>query len=295
MKLLVLGADGQVGTELRRAALPAGMTLVGVDRGGLDITDRAAVFAAVPGYDLVVNAAAYTAVDRAESDAEAAFRVNATAPGQIAAACREAGIPMIHISTDYVYDGTKAGPYVEDDVVNPLGVYGRSKAEGDAAVAAALAEHVILRTAWVYSAHGGNFVKTMLRLSAERPSLRVVADQHGSPTAAADIAGAIIAIAARIAAREGQWGVFHFAGAGETTWHGFAEAIVALAGRTVSVDAITTAEYPTPATRPANSRLACAKIAEAYGISARPWREALAEVVAELFDKTAGGGQTRPF
>ena len=203
------------------------MTLAALDRRGLDITDRAAVFAAVPGCDLVVNAAAYTAVDRAESDAETAFAVNATAPHHIATACREAGIPLIHISTDYVYDGTKPGAYVEEDPVNPLGVYGRSKAAGDAAVAATLAEHVILRTAWVYSAHGGNFVKTMLRLSAERPSLRVVAD-HGLPTAAADIAAAIVAIAARIAAGDGRWGVFHFTGAGETNWHGFAEAIVAL-------------------------------------------------------------------
>ncbi|HEX3885495.1 MAG TPA: dTDP-4-dehydrorhamnose reductase [Stellaceae bacterium] len=288
MKLLVLGAGGQVGTELRRAALPVGMTLTALDRGGLDITDRAAVFAAVPGHDLVVNAAAYTAVDRAESDAEAAFAVNAAAPGHIAAACHEAGIPLIHISTDYVYDGTKPGRYVEIDPLNPLGVYGRSKAEGDAAVAAALAEHVILRTAWVYGAHGGNFVETMLRLSAERPSLRVVADQHGSPTAAADIAAAIIAIAVRIGAGQGRWGVFHFTGAGETNWHGFAEAIVAAAGRSVPVEAITTADYPTPAKRPASSRLDCAKLADAYGIRARHWREALSEVVAELFDKPAG-------
>jgi dTDP-4-dehydrorhamnose reductase len=295
MKLLVFGAGGQVGAELRRARLPPGMTLAGLDHASLDITDRAAVFAALrrerPG--LVINAAAYTAVDRAESEAEAAFAANADAPGHIAAACAEARIPLIHISTDYVYDGTKPDPYVEDDPVNPLGVYGRSKAAGDAAVQAALAEHVILRTAWVYSAHGSNFVKTMLRLASERPSLRVVADQHGSPTAAADIAAALIRIAARIGAGEGRWGVFHFAGAGTTTWHGFAEAIVALAGRTVPVAAIATADYPTPARRPINSGLDCAKIAAAYGVTARPWREALAEVIAELFDKSAKADQTR--
>ena len=175
----------------------------------------------------------------------------------------------------------------------PLGVYGRSKAAGDAAVAAALAEHVILRTAWVYSAHGGNFVKTMLRLASERPSLRVVADQHGSPTAAADIAAAVIAVAAKIGAGKGRWGVFHFTGAGATTWHGFAEAIVGLAGKTVPVAAIATADYPTPARRPANSVLDCAKIAAAYGVAARPWRVALAEVVAELFE-SAKADQTRP-
>jgi dTDP-4-dehydrorhamnose reductase len=296
MKLLVFGGRGQVGTELRRADLPPGMTLTALDRAELDIADRTAIRAAVRRErpDLVVNAAAYTAVDKAESEAEAAFAINATAPGEIAVACAEAGIRLIHISTDYVYDGSKTGPYVESDPINPLGVYGRSKAAGDAAVAAALAEHVILRTAWVYSAHGGNFVKTMLRLASERPSLRVVADQHGSPTAATDIAAAIVAIAAKIGAGEGRWGVFHFTGAGATTWHGFAEAIVALAGKTVPVEAITTAEFPTLARRPANSVLDCAKIAAAYGVTARPWREALAEIVAELFDKSAAGDQTRP-
>jgi len=296
VKLLVFGAGGQVGTELGRAKLPPGMTLAAFDQADLDITDPAVIRAAIHRErpDLVVNAAAYTAVDRAESEAEAAFAVNAQAPGDIAAACAEAGIRLVHISTDYVYDGAKPGPYVEGDPINPLGVYGRSKAAGDAAVAAALAEHVILRTAWVYSAHGGNFVKTMLRLASERPSLRVVADQHGSPTAAADIAAAIITIAARIGAGEGRWGVFHFTGAGATTWHGFAEAIVGLAGKNVPVAAIATADYPTPARRPANSVLDCAKIAGAYGIAARPWREALAEVVAELFDKSAQADQTRP-
>jgi dTDP-4-dehydrorhamnose reductase len=296
MQVLVLGAAGQVGTELRRAALPPGMSLAALDRAGVDIADRAAIVAAIRRErpDLVVNAAAYTAVDRAESEAEAAFAINAAAPGDIAAACAEAGIRLIHISTDYVYDGTKPGPYVEGDPISPLGIYGRSKAAGDAAVAAALAEHVILRTAWVYSAHGGNFVKTMLRLAGERPSLRVVADQHGSPTAAADIAAAIVAVAARIGAGEGRWGVFHFTGAGATTWHGFAEAIVALAGKNVPVTAITTAEYPTPARRPANSVLDCTKIAAAYGINGRPWRDALAEVIAELFDKSARPDQTRP-
>ncbi len=292
MKLLVFGGRGQVGTELRRALLPPGMTLTALDRAALDIGDRAAIVAAIRRErpDLVVNAAAYTAVDKAESEMDAAFAINATAPGEIAAACAEAGIPLIHISTDYVYDGTNPGPYVETDPINPLGIYGRSKAAGDTAVAAALIEHVILRTAWVYGAHGGNFVKTMLRLASERPSLRVVADQHGSPTAAAEIAAAVIAIAAKIGAGEGRWGVFHFTGAGATTWHGFAEAIVALAGKTVPVAPITTAEYPTPARRPANSVLDCTKIAATYGVGLRPWRDALAEVIAEL----SAGGQTRP-
>ncbi len=288
MKLLVLGANGQVGFELRRAALPAGMTMTALDRAGLDIARREDVFAAVARErpDLVINAAAYTAVDRAETETEAAFAANAAAPGHIAAACAGAGIPLLHLSTDYVFDGSKPEPYREDDPVDPLGVYGKSKEAGERAVRAALARHVILRTAWVYGVHGNNFVKTILRLAAERPELRVVADQHGAPTAAADIAAALVAIAGRIGAGRGDWGTFHFTGAGATTWHGFAEAIVALAaphtGKRPPVAAIATADYPTPARRPANSVLDCSRIAAAYGIVARPWRTALAEVVAEL-------------
>jgi len=299
MKLLVLGAGGQVGFELCRARLPGGMTLAALDRAGLDITNREAVFAAVARTgpdlvipDLVINAAAYTAVDRAESEAAAAFAANAEAPGHLAAACREAGIPLVHLSTDYVFDGNKPGPYREDDAINPLGVYGHSKEAGERAVRAALAEHVILRTAWVYGVHGGNFVKTMLRLAAERPVLRVVADQRGAPTSAGDIAAALVAIAVKISAGQKHWGTFHFTGAGETTWHGFAEAIVALAGASVPVEPIATADYPTPARRPANSLLDCAKIEAAWGIVARPWRAALEEVVAELFDKSREPGQT---
>lgn len=274
MRLLVLGANGQVGFELGRARLPDGMTLTARDRAGLDITDRKAVFAAVPGHDLVVNAAAYTAVDRAESERGAAFAANAEAPGHLAEACRKEGAALIHLSTDYVFDGTKPGPYAEDDPVNPLGAYGESKEAGERAVRAALAEHVILRTAWVYGAHGHNFVKTMLRLASERPSLRVVADQRGSPSSAADIAAAIL----RIAAAPKRWGTFHFTGGGETTWHGFAEAIVR--GR-VPVEPIATADYPTPARRPANSVLDCGKIAAAYGIVGRPWQVALGEVLGQ--------------
>ncbi|HVC55035.1 MAG TPA: dTDP-4-dehydrorhamnose reductase, partial [Stellaceae bacterium] len=202
MRLLVLGAGGQVGRELSRFAWPAGCEVLARDRSGLDITQREAVFAAVTGgrADIVINAAAYTAVDRAESEVEAAWAGNCTGPANLAAACRDAAIPLIHISTDYVFDGAKTGPYREDDSVNPLGVYGKSKEAGERAVREALPQHVILRTAWVYSVHGSNFVKTMLRLAADRPVLRVVADQHGSPTSAADIAAAIAAIVPQIAA-----------------------------------------------------------------------------------------------
>ena len=295
MKLLMLGAGGQVGRELCRLAWPAGYGITAFDRDGIDIADREQVFAAVARErpDIVINAAAYTAVDRAESEPDIAWASNCSGPANLAAACDDALIPLIHLSTDYVFDGTKSGPYGEDDPVKPLGVYGKSKEAGDQAVRGALAHHVILRTAWVYSAHGQNFVKTMLRLGAERPVLRVVADQTGSPTSAADIAAAIAGVVRRLAAGGAQWGTYHFAGAGAVTWHGFAEAIFELAapwrGPPPLVEAIATAEYPTPARRPANSVLDCRRIGEAFGIVPRPWREALAEVIRELYEDDAGG------
>jgi dTDP-4-dehydrorhamnose reductase len=290
MKLLVLGAGGQVGRELCRREWPASYRLAAFDRGDVDIIREESIATAMHRErpDIVVNAAAYTAVDRAESEPDAAWAVNCSGPALLAAACRGAAIPLIHISTDYVFDGEKAGPYREDDPVNPLGVYGRSKEAGDRALREALAEHVILRTAWVYSAHGHNFVKTMLRLAADRPVLRVVADQTGSPTSAADIAAAIATVVQRLAAGQGQWGTFNFNGAGAVTWHGFAETIFDLAepwrGPPPRVEAITTADYPTPARRPANSVLDCRLISEAFGIVSRPWRDALAEVIRELYE-----------
>jgi dTDP-4-dehydrorhamnose reductase len=289
MKLLVLGGGGQVGHELCRLAWPAGYSIAAFGRDGVDVTQREAVFVAVARErpDIVINAAAYTAVDRAETERDIAWASNCTGPANLAAACHEAAIPLIHLSTDYVFDGSKVGAYREDDPVKPLGVYGESKEAGDRAVRAALAHHVILRTAWVYSAHGHNFVKTMLRLGAERPVLRVVADQIGSPTSAADIAAAIGAVVARLASGNTSWGTYHFAGGGAVTWHGFAEAIFELAapwrGPPPLVEAITTADYPTPARRPANSVLDCSQIGEAFGIVPRPWREALAEVIGELY------------
>jgi dTDP-4-dehydrorhamnose reductase len=295
MKLLMLGAGGQVGRELCRREWPASYRLAAFDRGDVDIIREESIAAAMQRErpDIVVNAAAYTAVDRAESEPDAAWAANCAGPALLADACRRAAIPLIHISTDYVFDGSKPGPYREDDPVNPLGVYGRSKEAGDRALREALVEHVILRTAWVYSAHGHNFVKTMLRLAAERPVLRVVADQTGSPTSAADIAAAIAQVVRRIAAGQGQWGTFNFTGAGAVTWHGFAETIFDLAepwrGPPPRVEAITTTDYPTPARRPANSVLDCGRIGEAFGITPRPWREALAEVIQELYEGDAGG------
>ena len=291
MNILLCGAGGQVGTELCRIAWPAGWSIVATDRLELDIANGASVRAALdrhrPG--IVLNAAAYTAVDRAETEPKAAWAGNCDGPRNLAAACRAAGIALVHISTDYVFDGTKTRPYTEDDPVNPLGVYGESKEAGERVVREECPEHVILRTAWLYSGHGHNFVKTMLRLADTHPQLRVVADQRGSPTSAADIAAGIATIAQRILTGEGRWGTYHFAGAGAVTWHGFAEAIFAAAepwrGPAPTVAAITTAEYPTPARRPANSVLECSRLAAAYGIVPRPWREAMAEVIGELYGR----------
>ena len=287
--LLVFGAGGQVGQELVALANARGIGAVGLTRQNVDIRDAKAVDAAVEATTprLVVNCAAYTAVDKAESEPELAAAVNRDAAGAIARAAARRGLPVLHISTDYVFDGTKAGAYVEDDPIAPLGVYGRTKADGEASVRAANERHVILRTAWVYGRFGSNFLKTMLRLAAERERLRVVADQRGCPTATADIAEAILAVDAALAARMMETlGTFHFAGTGATTWHGFAEAIVAAQAEATAkhppVDAITTADYPTPAKRPANSELESSRFAETFGYRAKDWRERTDEVVGLL-------------
>lgn len=238
--------------------------------------------------DLVFNATAYTAVDKAESDAEAAFAINRDGPGHVAAACAAAGAALVHVSTDYVFDGEKGAPYTEEDPVAPLGVYGQSKEAGEQAVRAHLDRALIVRTAWVFSAHGHNFVKTMLRLAAERDELRVVADQHGCPTPAADLADALVHAAWRCLEdkTESLWGTYHFCGAGPTTWQGLAEAVVArqapVTGRRPPVRAITSAEFPTPVKRPANSVLDTGRFTAAFDRPPRPWQEGLSDVLAEL-------------
>jgi dTDP-4-dehydrorhamnose reductase len=288
--VLVTGGSGQVGGALLRLA-PADVEIVAPSRGELDLTDPAALAAIVNSrpWTAVVNCAAYTAVDKAESDVIAAWQINALAPAALAAATAAAGIPLIHVSTDYVFDGSKAEPYREDDPVAPLGVYGASKLGGEVAVRTANPAHVILRTAWVVSATGHNFVKTMLRLGAERPQLRVVADQKGCPTAADDIARAILTILGRIG--QGANGTYHFVNEGEATWHGLAEAVFARAathGRPApTVEAIATSDYPTPAARPANSRLATDKITRDFGIVPRDWKDAVDEIVDALVKETA--------
>jgi dTDP-4-dehydrorhamnose reductase len=301
-RLLVTGASGQVGGALCALAGAAGFTAIPATRPALDF-DRPetidAVFAAAAA-DLVVNAAAWTAVDAAEDAADAAMRANAAAPGRLAALCAGAGVPLIHISTDYVFDGAKGAPYLESDPTNPQGVYGASKLAGEEAVLESGAPAVILRTAWVHAARGKNFLRTILFAAARRPEpLRVVADQLGNPTAAGDLAAAILAIAGRLA-REG-WdarfgGVFHAAGAGATSWHGFATAIVAEAARhglcAPMPEPIGTADWPTRAPRPADSRLVCDRLAKTFGVVMPPWQEGMARHVREIF--AAGEVPARP-
>jgi dTDP-4-dehydrorhamnose reductase len=292
--ILVTGGSGQVGGAIARLAGPD-FEIVAPTRDTLDLTDPDALATMVGArpWAAVVNCAAYTAVDKAESDTIAAWRINALAPAALAAATAAAGIPIIHVSTDYVFDGSKPDFYVEDDPVAPLGIYGASKEGGEQAVRTANPRHVILRTAWVVSATGANFVKTMLRLGAERPQLRVVADQRGCPTSADDIARAILTILARIGGDgdAAPYGTYHFVYAGEATWHALAEAVFARAaahGRAApSVEPIATSDYPTPAARPANSRLATAKITRDFAIVPRDWHVAVDEIVDALAKEQA--------
>jgi dTDP-4-dehydrorhamnose reductase len=293
--ILLTGGDGQLGTEIRRLA-PPHWRIAAPDERELDLTDLDGVAAAVAArpWSAVISGGAYTAVDKAESDVVTAWRINALGPAALAAATAKAGIPLIQISTDYVFSGEKSGYYVEDDPVAPLGVYGASKEAGEQAVRTANPRHVILRTAWLVSPHGNNFVKTMLRLGAERPQLRVVDDQRGCPTSATDLAGAAIAIAERLIGDPASpTGDYHFVNAGEASWCEFARAIFQAAeayGRAApKVEAITAAEYPTPARRPANSRLSTDKIRRDFGVRPRHWREALDEIVARLLTPHAEG------
>ena len=292
MKLLLLGGNGQVGRELRRSLRPLGDVVVAT-RDGAD-ADLAADFAAPRSLaalvrevmpDAVVNAAAYTAVDAAEADADAAFLVKADAPAAIATACAGIGARLVHYSTDYVFDGSASRPYREDDATAPLGVYGASKLAGEDAIRASGARHAILRTAWVYAAHGKNFLRTMLRLAGERDELRVVADQVGAPTPGAWIADATADVLRGDADASGTW---HLVADGETNWHGFAEAIMREAhalgvlARMPRVLPIGTADYPTPARRPAYSVLDTTKLQRDFGIAPPDWREGLRATLREM-------------
>ena len=287
--ILVLGRNGQIARELAKIGPPAGFEMAFLGRERFDLSSGADPAALIEAYApaVVINTAAYTAVDKAESEPDAAFRLNRDAPEELARACALGGVPFVHFSTDYVFDGTKPEPYLETDPVCPLGVYGESKAEGEAGVLGAGGRAGILRTSWVYSSFGSNFVKTMLRLAESREELGVVADQVGRPTWAEDCARGALRLALALLGNEVPGGhVFHLAGAEDATWADFAEAIFELSarrgGRRPKVNRIAAADYPTPARRPANSRLDCAKITAALDWPMRPWRSSLAACFEEL-------------
>lgn len=286
--ILLLGAGGQLGREIADRAAGFGIRLVPRSHQQTDITDAAmvrdALATAAP--DLVVNAAAYTDVDRAEIEPDAAFRANAVAPGVLAEACATARVPLIHLSTDYVFDGTKESAYGEDDAIAPLNIYGMSKAVGEGAVRRACPRHLILRTSWVFGRHGSNFVKSVLKAAGERARISMVSDQRGCPTAAADIAEAIFTAAPLLAKSNALWGTYHFAGSGVTSWYGFAQEIVNrranATGQVPQVLPISTADYPTRARRPLNSELDSNKFATAFHFRAKAWQQRVHEVVDSL-------------
>jgi dTDP-4-dehydrorhamnose reductase len=292
--LLVFGASGQLGQEMLLLARTRGIEAKGLTRADADILDSDAVERAICDIKprLVLNAAAYTAVDKAESEPDAAQASNVRGAGNVARAAAAANIPIVHISTDYVFDGGKTSAYVETDPLSPLGVYGRTKAEGEAAVRAGNPQHIILRTAWVFGQFGANFLKTMLRLARERDALRVVADQHGCPTSTLDIAEAILSVDQALSGSRTAWGTYHFTGSGATSWHEFATAIVGaqapFTGKTPPVMAITTADYPTPAKRPANSELDSSLFTETFGYRACDWRTRAQETIEILCASVSG-------
>lgn len=289
MDILVLGGAGQVGTELQAHTWPESVKVHAPDRASLDITDEVAVarILAERDWSAVINTAAYTAVDKAESDVAAAWRLNAIAPAILAAETHRRTIPIVHVSTDYVFDGAREGAYEPDAPIDPQSVYGASKAAGELAVRTGNPRHAIVRTAWVVSPHRGNFVKTMLRLAGERDKLTVVDDQHGCPTSATDLAAALATIAlAQATDAATPSATVHCVNAGSTTWCGFARAIVAggakRGGRDVPVEGIPTSAFPTPARRPANSQLSTKSLTELYGVRPRPWQEALDDILDRL-------------
>jgi dTDP-4-dehydrorhamnose reductase len=292
--MVVTGREGQVVRSLAERAQGTSMEVISLGRPELDLASPpdaivAAVEEARP--DVLVSAAAYTQVDRAEAEPELAFAINERGARSLARAARELAVPIIHLSTDYVFDGQKSEPYVEGDLTQPAGVYGSSKLAGEQAVLEEQDNSVVLRTAWVYSPFGANFIKTMLRLAAERDEVRVVADQRGNPTNALDLADGILAMAARLrdSSDPAQRGVFHIVGRQEATWAGLAQAIFAasakLGGPTAAVTPITTEQYPTTAQRPANSQLDCSKLARVYGIELPEWPRSLKGVVMRLVDE----------
>ena len=284
MKILVTGANGQVGSELILAAEKRGLQMLAAGRAELDITQQEAVnkYIQTQKPAILINAAAYTAVDKAESEPELAYAINRDGAANLAQACADNNIPLMHISTDYVFDGNKQGAYTETDTPNPQCIYGKSKLEGERAIESILQQYLILRVSWVFGANGNNFVKTMLRLGKERDVIKVVADQHGGPTWAGAIASALLSLVKRWADGETiPWGTYHYSGRPATTWHGFAEAIfkqakeLGIIDKRPTINPITTSEYPTLAQRPINSLLDCRKLEQQMNIRQPDWHGGL--------------------
>jgi dTDP-4-dehydrorhamnose reductase len=290
MRILIAGREGQLARGLREVSGCAGAEVIALGRPGFDLVDRKSVATAIlrERPDIVVNAAAYATVDKAENDRAAAHAVNALGAEHLASACAGNSIPIIHVSTDYVFGGKKQDPYVEEDRTGPINVYGLTKLEGELRVAEACERHLILRTAWLHSPWGANFVKTMLRLATERTVIRVVSDQRGTPTYVPNLAGIVLALAARAVTDPGatRWGVYHAVDVGETTWCGFAHEVFRLAAAyglpAAQVEPIASTDYPTPAARPANSRLNCDKLRTSFGLELPDWRIGVRECVARL-------------
>ena len=299
MRIAVTGQNGQVARALDEIAGRHGHEVVLLGRPALDLADPSTIAPALRDARVgaVINAAAYTAVDKAESEPDLAEAVNGAGAGAVAAAAADLGLPVLQVSTDYVFDGTKPSPYVEEDAVGPLGAYGRSKLAGERAVAAANPRHAILRTAWVYAPYGANFVRTMLRIAGSKSEVNVVADQRGCPTSALDIATTLLGVAARLAEAPDDaslTGVFHMAARGEAVWADVAEAVFAASrakgGPSATVHRITTAEFPTQAARPANSRLDCAKLERVYGLALPDWHGPLERTVSRLLNDAKSPG-----
>ena len=283
MNILVFGHSGQVATELR-ALDGADIHITALARADVDLTDPAACAAAIEAHapDAVINAAAYTAVDKAESDVETADLINAQAPAAMARACAARDIPFVSISTDYVFSGADIAPWHPCDPTDPQGVYGRTKRDGEIAIEAAGGRYAVLRTSWVVSAHGNNFVKTMLRLGTEREALTIVADQIGAPTGAVEIAQACVAIAKTLVSEPEKFGIYHFSGTPDASWADFARAIFAQAGITCAVTDIPSSDYPTPAKRPLNSRMDCSATQATFGITRPDWHASLTQILTQL-------------
>ncbi len=291
MKVLITGAHGQLGRELVRLGPSVDAKVYHYDRQQLDITNKKCIEQVLAPISpaVVINAAAYTHVDQAEMESDLAYAVNAEGPRHLARYCADHHLALIHISTDYVFDGNHNQPYKESDAIAPLGIYGRSKAKGETAVRSTCPYHIIVRTSWLYGVYGHNFVKTILKLSVQKKTLQVVADQSGSPTSAADLAETLLIIAQKIAANErSAWGTYHYCGAGVTTWHGLAEKIIELAAPYAAIQArhikaISTAEWPTPAPRPPYSALDCSRLKNQFGIDTRPWPSSLKQTIERIF------------